>query len=421
MDDLALAEEQRSHGVQKQTKEKEARTWQRWQLYLERIGNSHDPFLQQLDPLMRTRLFGAFAAALRQCFFSKKDNSVLGGGSVEETLAKLGQIFRSNVGFNPYYGPDGHAVHPLLLRQIKGMKNTDPSPTPQKALPVSVYREVHRQAKRSSADALLASTTADLLTIAFFWCMRSCEYSLVTGERRTKLLCFRNIRLFDKLNRPIPIHSPKITEAESVSITFEFQKKEVRDDTISHQRSGDKIDGGHMCPVKACISLIRRAQSFPISQNKLLDTPINTIFLSNSAYQIPSVVFLDTIRRTVKNLGKETLGFGPEEVGTHSNRSGGAMSMFLSGTPVYTIMLMGRWSSDAFMRYIRKQVLAASHGISQKMLTFEDFFTVPDFVHNAADGDLRTRNRNNLASNTSFNGTHASMRLGAHPAFHLEH
>ena len=97
------------------------------------------------------------------------------------------------------------------------------------------------------------------------------------------------------------------------------------------------------------------------------------------------------------------------------------MSMFLSGTPVYTIMLMGRWSSDAFMRYIRKQVLSACHGISQKMLTFEDFFTVPDFVHNAADGDLRTRNRNNLASTTSFNGSHASMRLGTHQAFHLEH
>jgi hypothetical protein len=97
------------------------------------------------------------------------------------------------------------------------------------------------------------------------------------------------------------------------------------------------------------------------------------------------------------------------------------MSMFLSGTPVYTIMLIGRWSSDAFMRYSRKQVLATSHGISARMLTYEDFFMIPDFVHNSADGDLRTHNRNNLASTTSFSGTHASMRRGVHPAFHLEH
>ena len=301
------------------------------------------------------------------------------------------------------------------------MKNTDPSPIPQKALPVSVYREIHKQASIGISSATLASTVADLLTIAFFWCMRSCEYSLVTGERRTKLLCFRNIRLYDKFNKPISLDSPNLELAHSVSITFEFQKKDVRDDTISHQRSGDKKDGGVMCPVKACISLILRARKLPISFTQLLDTPINTVQLSTSTYKIPSEVFLDTIRRTVSDMGKDTLGFGPEEVGTHSNRSAGAMSMFLSGTPVYIIMLIGRWSSDAFMRYIRKQVLAASHGISAKMLTFEDFFTIPDFVHNAADGDLRNRNRNNLATTTSFNGTHASMRLGAHPAFHLEH
>jgi hypothetical protein len=63
--------------------------------------------------------------------------------------------------------------------------------------------------------------------------------------------------------------------------------------------------------------------------------------------------------------------------------------MFLAGTPVYTTMLMGRWPSDAFMRYIRKQVLSLSHGIAAKMLTFEQFYTVPDFVHTSADGNLR--------------------------------
>jgi hypothetical protein len=54
------------------------------------------------------------------------------------------------------------------------------------------------------------------------------------------------------------------------------------------------------------------------------------------------------------------------------------------------------------------------------MLTFEDFFAIPEFVHNAADGNLCTHNMANLASTTSFNGTHAAMHLGAHPAFHLE-
>jgi hypothetical protein len=221
---------------------------------------------------MCTRIFGAFSAALRQGFFSGKNQSILGGGSVKESLAKLGQIFRSNVGFKTYYGPDGHGVHPLLTHQIKGMKNTDPSPPPQKALPVSVYRKTHRQAKNSSSSALMASTIADLLTVTFFWCMSSCEYSSVQGDHRTKLLCFCNICLLDKNNRSILLHSPKVIDAHLVSITFEFQKKEVCNNNTSHQWSGDRIAGGLMCPVKACISLILRAHSFPITPSQLADT-----------------------------------------------------------------------------------------------------------------------------------------------------
>jgi O-glycosyl hydrolase len=67
---------------------------------------------------------------------------------------------------------------------------------------------------------------------------------------------------------------------------------------------------------------------------------------------------------------------------------------------------MGHWSSDAFMRYLRKQVLSLSHGISTKMLTYEEFYTVPDFIHTVADGDPRTRINANLATTHYFNGSH---------------
>jgi hypothetical protein len=53
------------------------------------------------------------------------------------------------------------------------------------------------------------------------------------------------------------------------------------------------------------------------------------------------------------------------------------MAMYLAGVPVYTIMLLGRWSSDAFLRYIRKQVKEFSAGVSSKMLTHDNFFSIP--------------------------------------------
>ncbi len=47
------------------------------------------------------------------------------------------------------------------------------------------------------------------------------------------------------------------------------------------------------------------------------------------------------------------------------------MAMYLGQCPVYVIMMIGRWSSDAFLVYIRKQVEQFSNGISSKMLRFQ--------------------------------------------------
>jgi hypothetical protein len=174
-----------------------------------------------------------------------------------------------------------------------------------------------------------------------------------------------------------------------VSITFEFQKRDIRNDTISHQQSGDKEGTGNMCPLKAAISIVRRIYSYGLLQGKVHDAQINLVRSGSDLFTIPSSMFLQRIRYTVDLLGPEKLGITSNEVGTHSNRSGEAMGMFLPGTPIYTIMLMGHWSSDAFMRYIRKQVLQLSHGIATKLPTFEEFYTVPDFVHSDVDGNIK--------------------------------
>ena len=57
----------------------------------------------------------------------------------------------------------------------------------------------------------------------------------------------------------------------------------------------------------------------------------------------------------------EAYGLPSKDIGLHSIRASGAMAMYLNGVPVYTIMLLGRWSSDAFLRYIRKQVTEFSN------------------------------------------------------------
>ena len=64
-----------------------------------------------------------------------------------------------------------------------------------------------------------------LTIFAFFTAMRSCEYLLVKGERRTHAIRLQNI-VFRKKNRIVPNDSPDIELADTVTVTFEYQKND---------------------------------------------------------------------------------------------------------------------------------------------------------------------------------------------------
>ena len=52
------------------------------------------------------------------------------------------------------------------------------------------------------------------------------------------------------------------------------------------------------------------------------------------------------------------------------------MAMFLSRVPTIIIMRIGRWSSEAFLEYIREQVESFTFGVSRKMTKFEYVYTL---------------------------------------------
>jgi hypothetical protein len=79
------------------------------------------------------------------------------------------------------------------------------------------------------------------------------------------------------------------------------------------------------------------------------------------------------IKDGVVAIGETKLGILCSEGGTHSIRSRAAMTMYLVGVPIFSIMLVGHWSSTAFLKYIRKQAQEFSHGISSKMIEVQSF------------------------------------------------
>ena len=98
------------------------------------------------------------------------------------------------------------------------------------------------------------------------------------------------------------------------------------------------------------------------------ETPISAVLLGSRIMHVTSKQVAKALQDTVTAIGEDLLNIKAEEVGTHSLQSAAAMAMFLGGLPVYLIMLMGRWSSDAFLRYICKQIEQFSHDVSSKMI-----------------------------------------------------
>ena len=253
-----------------------------------------------------------------------------------------------------------------LSQQLKGYKNLDSNTKPQKATPLSIIKQLHTSTTTTENLAI-----AQLCTGAFFFAMQSCEY----------LLRLRNLSFRTK-GTLIPHSSPNLSLADTITITFEFQKSNERHESVTMHRSGDKC----LCPVRAWASVTTRIRSYPKTSP---DTTVNTILVNDKVRQSSSTTARTKLRAAAAAIGEKRLGFTKDEIGTHSIRSAAAMAMYLDGVPTFSIMMIGRWSSDAFLRYIRKQVEQFTHNVSRRMLRHSSFFTTPDFDPTVSRHDTR--------------------------------
>ena len=107
------------------------------------------------------------------------------------------------------------------------------------------------------------------------------------------------------------------------------------------------------------------------------DTPICAYYVAPGDAQKlvtgSNIVF--HLRATARKIGFQRLGFHTHEIGSHSLRSGGAMTLHQAHVPDSTIKIICRWRSDAFLIYLQGQVATFAKGVSKAMAA------VPGFVH----------------------------------------
>ena len=95
-----------------------------------------------------------------------------------------------------------------------------------------------------------------------------------------------------------------------------------------------------------------------------------------------SNTFIRRFLRSVCKLfgGSAAFGFNPQDIGNKSIRSGAAMALFLADHSPSKIMILGRWLSDAFLDYIRPQVLEWTNNMSSDMVNFDSFWDLTSSV-----------------------------------------
>jgi len=185
--------------------------------------------------------------------------------------------------------------------------------------------------------------------------------------------------VFRKDGRILPHLLPRLLLADTIAITFEYQKRDERNNTVTQWRTGNRT----YCPVVVSAAVVRRLEAMGASESDFIykfkgDNGRSRAFDSATALRM--------LRGFISSVDFKGLGLDPKRIGIHSLCLLAAMAMYLNGVPVYTIMLLGHWSSDACLRYIRKQVESGS-GVSSKMIVTSRFLHVS---HSANLEDPRT-------------------------------
>jgi hypothetical protein len=248
----------------------------------------------------------------------------------------------------------------------------DPPTLRQKAITPRLLRKLLESSHHSLLHDTAPAVVADIVIGAFFFAMRSCEYSKPKLPGRTKCVNLAGIIFRTASNTIVPHSSPDLSIiAEFVTITFVDQKNGTKMDSRTQRRTLDP----QLCPVLRYASQVARIlRTVPGFSGS---TTINTIATDGRVGLITNTYILHILRNTCYTFGGlTTFGFSSNEIGNKSIRSGAAMALFLNDVSTAKIMILGRWASDAFLAYIRPQVLEWTNNMSRDMIVTDSFFDV---------------------------------------------
>ena len=325
--------------------------WYSWENFCRLLAL--DPFCSNIeDPIP---IFQAFAAGYRAGDYAPSGRQVR-SRTVEDALRAVGQTIALLGPRDPRL-TDGK-LNLRLRNLLTSYAKEDPPPHRVKPIPLAVLKNIANIAAQPTADAA-QQATADMITLGFFFLLRPGEYTNTPSESTPFRLC--DVILSEGQNRIdwCTATTEEIRRATHVKLVFTTQKNGVRNEVICNGRSGDS----QFCPTLAAIRRILHLKQHQASNT----SPLACYYTGTKWRSVSATEISTTLKHAVTIFGP-SLGFLPQEVSSRSLRASGAMALLVAGVDTDRIKLMGRWRSDAMLRYLTVQAEPIMRHFAEKML-----------------------------------------------------
>jgi hypothetical protein len=177
---------------------------------------------------------------------------------------------------------------PSYKALFKAFENVDPPTKRQKAITPRLLRKLLEASHHPSLLDTAPAVAADLVIGAFFFAMRSCEYSKPAIPGKTKCINLDGLIFRTTSNQVIEHQDPALlTKAEYITVTFVNQKNGQKMDSRTQRRTKDP----HLCPVIRYGTQVQRILRTVPGANG--STTINTIALTGKAGLITNTYILE--------------------------------------------------------------------------------------------------------------------------------
>lgn len=331
--------------------------WAVWERFCAGIGL--DPKLQGVkDPVPFLQIF---AHRVRRGDIAIRGKAVR-KGTVDSYVRTVGQGIASLGAHDPRHDPYGKTDF-RLSRQLRSYDRADPPPERVKPIPVSVLHHLYDRCSRGDARQ---QCVADLIWIAFYFLMRPGEYCCAGSNNTSEAFRLRDVT-FRYRNRTLDAHRDSLTSlhrAEHVALTFTTQKNGVKGEAIGTRRSGHQTG----CAVLRILNRVAylRCRGAP------RDIPLASYHDGREWRTVKSADFTQEIRNSIAAIGP-SVGLQPHEVSARSLRASGAMALLLAGVDTDIIRIIGRWRSDAMLRYLHVTARTLTHNHARLMHAAGDY------------------------------------------------